>query len=32
VGFDRVELRRIHRLVEQHRERILRSWREYFAE
>ena len=32
VGFGRVELRRIHWLVEHHRERILRSWHEYFAD
>ncbi len=29
-GFRRVEIQRIQRLVEQHRERLLRSWNEYF--
>ena len=29
-GFGRVEIRRIQRLVEQNRERFLRSWNEYF--
>ena len=29
-GFRRVEIQRMQRLVEQNRERILRSWNEYF--
>ena len=32
TGFTRVELGRVHRLVVAHRERLLRSWHEYFAE
>jgi hypothetical protein len=31
VGFGRLELRRIHQLVEDHRAHLLRSWHEYFA-
>jgi hypothetical protein len=31
TGFGRVELARVHRLVVTHRERLLRSWHEYFA-
>jgi hypothetical protein len=31
-GFRRVEIQRIQRLVEQHRERLLRSWNEYFKD
>jgi len=29
-GFRRAEIRRIQKLVEQHREWLLRSWNEYF--
>ncbi|MFQ5665768.1 MAG: DUF4160 domain-containing protein [Candidatus Binatia bacterium] len=29
-GFRRAEIQRIQRLVEQHREQLLRSWNEYF--
>ena len=32
TGFSRVELARVYRLVVTHRERLLRSWHEYFAE
>lgn len=31
-GFRRVEIQRIQRLVEQNRERLLRSWNEYFKD
>ena len=31
-GFRSIEVRRIHRLVEQHREALLRSWDAYFNE
>ena len=31
-GFRPAEVRRIQRLVEQHREALLRSWHAYFAE
>jgi hypothetical protein len=31
-GFGPVEVRRIQRLVEQHQERLLRSWDAYFNE
>ncbi len=32
TGFSRVELVRVYRLVVTYRERLLRSWHEYFAE
>jgi hypothetical protein len=32
AGFKAVEIRRIQRLVEQHREALLRSWDAYFNE
>ena len=31
-GFRAIELQRLRRLVELHREDLLRSWHEYFAE
>jgi hypothetical protein len=31
-GFRRVEIERIRRLVERNRERLVRSWNEYFAD
>jgi hypothetical protein len=31
VGFSRVEIQRIHRLVLGHRKELLRSWHEYFS-
>ena len=30
-GFDRTEIRRIQKLVEENREQLLRSWCEYFS-
>ena len=31
-GFDRAEIRRIERIVEENRERLLRSWHEHFGD
>ena len=32
VGLGRVELQRLHRLVVENQEQLLRSWHEYFAD
>lgn len=31
IGFSRVEIRRVHRLVLEHRDVLVRSWHEYFG-